>query len=81
MELKLTQELESVYQDPLFLVFRDIRKSCNNLDCGTLLQTLSGYREGPKIQGPLLEFWSRQEVLTRQNGFHSPQFQSTQGTI
>ena len=34
MELKIAQELASVDQDPLFLVFLYLINSCNNLDCG-----------------------------------------------
>ena len=40
-ELKLAKELASVDQDPLLLVLIDLRKDCDNLDCGRLLQTLA----------------------------------------
>ena len=40
MELKILQDLASVDQDPLFLVFLDLRKVCNNLDGERLLQNL-----------------------------------------
>ena len=46
MELKISQELVNVDQDPLFLVFLDLRKVYKNLDQGKLLQTLAGYGEG-----------------------------------
>ena len=42
MELKLAQELVSVDQDPLLLVFLDLRNSYYNLEWGRLLQTLGG---------------------------------------
>ena len=32
MELKLAQELASIYQDPLFLVFMDLRKAYDTVD-------------------------------------------------
>ena len=53
MDLKLAQELVSVYQDTLFILFLDLRKAYNNLDCGRLLQTLAEYGVGPKILGIL----------------------------
>ena len=65
MELKLAQDLASVDQDPIFLVFLDLRKSYDNLYHGYLLQTLDGYGVGTNIQVILVEFWSRQEVVTR----------------
>ena len=80
MELKLAQELESVYQDLLFLVFLDLRKAYDNLYCGRLLKTLEGYWVGPKMRVVLADLWARQEVFTRQNGYHGPQFRATRRT-
>ena len=34
---------------------------------------------GPKLRGLLAEFWSRQEGVTHQNGFHDPWFQVIRG--
>lgn len=73
MEINISQELESVDQDPLFLVFLDLRKIYENMDHGRLLQTLAGYGAGPKLRGLLVSFWLGQEVVTRKRGFHGPQ--------
>ena len=51
MELKIAQEFSSVDQDPLFLVFFDLRKAYKNLDQGGVPQTLAVYGAGPKIRG------------------------------
>ena len=80
IELKLAQELESVDQDPPFLLFLDLRKACDNIYRGRLLKNLEGYGAGPKLRGLLAEFWSRQELVTRHNGFHGPQLQANRGT-
>ena len=40
LELKLAQELSRVNQDPLFLVFMDLRKTYYNMDRGRILKTL-----------------------------------------
>ena len=80
MELNLAQDLASLDQKPLFLVLLDLRKSYDNLDCGWIFNTLEGYGAGPKTQGILTEFWVQQEVVTRKNGYHGPQFRSTRGT-
>ena len=55
MDLKKLQELKSVEQDPLFLIYLDIRKTYDNLNHGRLLQMLVGYREGLKLWGLLDE--------------------------
>ena len=39
MELNIAQDLASVDQDPIFLVFLDLRKAYDNLDRGRLLQS------------------------------------------
>ena len=80
MELKLDQELASVDQDPFFLVFLDPRKAYDNLDQGRLLKTIEGYGEGSKLWSLLAYFWSIQEVVTHQNGFHGLQLRATRGT-
>ena len=80
MKLNLAQELASVDQKPLFLVFLDLRKTYDNQYCGRLLKTLERYGAEPKMWGILAEFWARQEVVTRKNGDHGPQFRATYGT-
>ena len=65
MELKLEQKLASVDQDPLLLVLLDLIKAYDKLDRVQILNTLEGYRAGPKMRRMLAYFWERQEVLTR----------------
>ena len=56
MDLKMAQELAIIDQDPLFLVFLNLRKSCDTLDRGRILHTLEGCGVGPNIRGLLAEF-------------------------
>ena len=80
MELNLVQDLVIVDQDPLFLVFLDLRKAYDKLDHGRLLKTQERYRVGPKIRIVLLELWAWQEVVTQKNGCHDTQFRATRRT-
>ena len=57
IELKLAQELASIYHNPLFLVFLDLRKSYNTVDRDRLLQTPEGYDAGSGMCGLLETFW------------------------
>ena len=41
-----------------------------------MLQTLEGYGTGLKMWDILAEFWLRQEVVARQNGYHGPHFRA-----
>ena len=56
MEINFAQDLESVDQDPLFLVLLGLRKVYDNLDRGWILKTLEGYGAGPKMWVILEEF-------------------------
>ena len=57
MELNMYHELAIIDQYPLLLVFVDLSKSYDTLDCGLLLHTLEEYGAGPKLYGILEEFW------------------------
>ena len=72
MELNLAQELSSMDQDSLLLVFLDLRKEYDNLDCGQLLKTLEGYGSRPKMRGIMAEFWAHQEVFTQKMAHMAP---------
>ena len=57
MELKLVQDLSSIYQDPLFLVLLDLRKAYDTMDRGRFLITMEGYGVVPCTCGLLETFW------------------------
>ena len=80
-ELKLSQELASMYQDPLFLVFLDLRKAYNTVDRDRLFSTLEAYGAVPHMCGLLETFWDFHQVVPRQNGFRKPAFPVTRGTM
>ena len=80
MELKMAQDIASINQDPLFLMFLDLCKEYDTLNCGQLLHNLEGYGSGMNMRGILAEFWENQEVVTRQNGYHGHNFRATHST-
>ena len=81
MELKISQEIASIDQDPLFLVFLDLRKAYDTMDWDCLLITLEGYGTGPWLCGILETFWDCHQVVPMQNGFHRPTFPPTRGKM
>ena len=47
LDLKLDQDIAIIDQDPLFLVFLDLRNSYDTVDRDSLIITLEGYVAGP----------------------------------
>ena len=47
--------------------------------CGCLIRTLEGCGAGPQMCYLLATFWSHQEIVTRKNGYHGPNFMATRG--
>ena len=56
-ELKISQDLARIDQDPLFLVFLDLRKAYGTVYRELLLTTLEGYGAVPCMCGLLETFW------------------------
>ena len=80
LDLKMVQELKSMDQEPLFLVFLDLRKVYYTIYCGCLLTTLEGYGAGPHMCRLLAIFWEQQKAITCQNRYHSLDSKATKGT-
>ena len=53
MELKLDYDIAIINQDPLFLIFLELRKAYDTMDRKRLLITLEGYGAGPQLCGLL----------------------------
>ena len=70
MYLKINQELVSIYQDSIFLLFLYLRKAYDTVDLDRLLITLEGYGVVPWMCEILETFWDCQQVVPRQNSFH-----------
>ena len=56
LELKLNQELISIDQDPIFLMFLDLRKEYVTLNLFRILMTMESYGAGPHLCGILAYF-------------------------
>ena len=80
MELKLSHKLVRIDQEPLFLIFLDLRKAYETVYWYNLIIKLEGYGAGPRMCGILETFWYCQQVVTRQNVFHGSAFHVTRGT-
>ena len=55
----MAKELEIMDQDPLLLVFLELKKAYDTVDRGQLLTTLEGYGAGPHMCRILQKFWEK----------------------
>ena len=79
-KLKLAHDLDRVYHKPLLLVLLDLWKSYNTVEMEHFIQTLEGYRVGPRMCGLLKTYLAHQKVVPRQNVYHGPALPYTRGT-
>ena len=79
VEAKLQQEHASIHQEPLFQVFLDLKKAYDSLDQPRALDTLKNYGMGDRLLTLIRNYWSQQQIVTRQSGFHGPIFTATRG--
>ena len=79
MELKLAQELSRIGNDPLLLVFLDLRKAYNTAERDRLIQTLERYGAGPCMCRILDDLWAHQQVVPRQNGYNRIDLKAKRG--
>ena len=80
MELKMVQDMYSIYQNHFLLLFLDISKAYDMLDRGRFLQTLERYGARKKLCGILVDFWENQYVVTRHSRSYVPPFRLTHST-
>ena len=79
LEVKLAQELACIEQAPLYMVFLDLRKAYDTVDRSRALEVFEQYGMGPRMLRLLRNFWSNQQVIPRQSGYHGPVFTATRG--
>ena len=65
MKLKFAQQIASIDQYPIFLVYLYLRNSYDTVKRERLLITLEGYGVGPRLWGLLKTLWEFQQVVLR----------------
>ena len=79
LEAKLAQELASVDNEPLFVVFLDLKKAYDTIDRPRSLEIFRQYGMGNNMLRLLQSFWMNQKIVPRQSGFHGEPFDCSRG--
>jgi hypothetical protein len=75
IEAKLSIQLATIHQRPLYAIFLDLHKAYDSLDRGRTIEILQGYGVGPRNIQLLRTFLTSQYSVVRQGGYHSGPFQ------
>ena len=79
LELKLTQQLKGLYNEPLLFVLLDMRKTYDSLDRGSFMEILREYGIRTKLQRLLQQFWDEQAVVMKEGKFYGRPFRTEGG--
>ena len=79
MEAKLLSQLRKTSDDPLFMVFLDLKKAFYSLDRERALLVLEKYGVGPNLLRIIRSTWARDTMVPRQSGYFGRPFRAGRG--
>jgi len=78
-EAKLAQQLAYLEQEALYMVFIDLWKAYDAMDCGRCLEILEEYGVGPNMLRLISYFWDNAELVCRASGYYGVPFKAHRG--
>ena len=79
-EAKLIQQLASLREEALYVIFLDLNKAYDALDGSRYLEILEGYSVGPRSRRLLRTYWGRLTMVVRAGGgYYRELFKGDQG--
>ena len=79
LEAKLLQQLVSLMEEVLYVIFLDLHKAYDALDRSRCLEILEGYGVGPRARRLLQTYWRRLTMVARAGGYYGTAFQGMRG--
>ena len=79
IETKLLMQLNIRMDNPIYLIFIDLKKAYDTLDREAAIRILSGYGVGPNIIRILRAIWKNDLMVPRQAGYYGKQFRAYRG--
>ena len=79
LEAKLLQQLASMRNEVLYVIFLDLTKACDALDRSRSLEILKGYRVGDRVRRLLWEYWDKTTIVARAGGYYGKGYKGGRG--
>ena len=79
LETKLFQQLATLREEVLYVIFLDLRKAYDALDRSRCLGILERYSVGPQARRLLQTYWRRLTMVARAGGYYGTAFQGARG--
>jgi len=79
MEVKLLAQLRSRSDEPLFMIFLDLKKAYDTLDRTQAMRILKGYGVGRNIRRIIDTIWRGDTMVPRQAGYFGRPFRAKRG--
>lgn len=79
MEAKLLMQLYCRQDDPLYMVFIDLKKAYNTLDRDRALNILEAYGVGPNLRRIFVRIWEGDTMVPQQEGYFGKSFRARRG--
>ena len=79
MEVKLLAQLRSRSDEPLFMIFLDLKKAYDTLDRTQAMRILKGYGVGRNIRRIIDTIWRGDTMVPRQSGYFGRPFRAKRG--
>ena len=79
LEAKLIQQLASMSEEVLYVIFLDLTKAYDALDRCRCLDILEGYGVGPSARRLLTTYWLRLTMVARVVGYYGEAFKGARG--
>ena len=74
LEAKLLQQLASMREEVLYVIFLDLTKAYDAFDRSRCLDILEGYGVGPSARRLLKTYWRRLTMVARAGGYYGETF-------
>jgi hypothetical protein len=79
MEVKLLAQMRCRSDEPLYLIFLDLKKAYDTLNRPQAMRILEKYGVGPKIRRIIQRIWDGDTMVPRQAGYYGRAFRAERG--